>query len=73
MMDYPRLSITEWNLGHFPDPLEFQSWKVNFRSEVCLRTADPQITILWIKEVDIAKPIDEPFDNAIDCRAAQFS
>ena len=39
--------------------MEFQSWKVNFRTEVCLRTADPQITMLWIKEVEIAKSIDE--------------
>ena len=39
--------------------MEFQSWKVNFRTEVCLRTADLQITMLWIKEADIAKSIDE--------------
>ena len=58
MMDYPRLPITEWSLGKFPDSMELQSWKVNFRTEV-LRTADPQITMLWIKEVEIAKSIDE--------------
>ena len=39
--------------------MEFQSWKVNFRTEVCLRTADPQITMHWIQEVEIAKSIDE--------------
>ena len=60
MMDYPRLPITEWNLGHFPDSLEFQSWKVNFGTEDCLRTADP---LLWIKEVEIAKSIDEPLTS----------
>ena len=38
--------------------MEFQRWKVNFRTEVCLPTADPQITLL-IKEVEIAKSIDE--------------
>ena len=59
MMDYPSVPITEWNLGTFPDSLEFQSWKVNFRTEVCLRTADPQITMRWIKEVEIAESIDE--------------
>ena len=26
---------------------------------MCLRTADPQITMHWIKEVEIAKSIDE--------------
>ena len=39
--------------------MEFQSWKVNFRTEVCLRTADPQMTMLWITEVEIAKSIDK--------------
>ena len=38
---------------------EFQSWKVNFSTVVCLRTADPQITMHWIEEVGIAKSIDE--------------
>ena len=26
---------------------------------VCQRTADPEITVLWIKEVEVAKSIDE--------------
>ena len=38
--------ITEWNLGNFPDSMEFQSWKVKFRTEVSLRPADPQVTML---------------------------
>ena len=59
MMDYPRIPISEWNLGKFPDSMEFQSWKCNFRTEVCMRTADPQVTMLWIKEVEVAKSIDE--------------
>ena len=59
MMAYPRIPITKWNLGKFPDSMEFQSWKVNSRTEVCLRTAGPQITTLWIKDVEIAKSIDE--------------
>ena len=51
--------FSDLNLGKFLDLVEFQSWKVNFRTEVCLRTADPQITMRWIKQVDIAKSIDE--------------
>ena len=35
----PTIYIAELNLGKFP--LEFQSWKTNFRAEVCLKTADP--------------------------------
>ena len=58
-IDYPRFPISEWHLGKFPDSMEFQSWIVNFRTEVCLRTADRQITMHWIKEVEIAKSIDE--------------
>ena len=34
MMDYPRVQITEWNLRNFLDAMEFQSWKLNFRTEV---------------------------------------
>ena len=59
MMGYPRILVTEWNLGKFPDSMEFQSLKINFRTEVCIRTADPQVTMHWIKEVVIAKPMDE--------------
>ena len=37
----------------------FESWRLNFKTEVCMRTADPQVTVLWIKEVEVANPIDE--------------
>ena len=46
MMGYTRIPFTDWKLGAFRDAVEFPSWKVNFRTEVCLRTADPQITML---------------------------
>ena len=39
--------------------LEFQSWKVNFKTEVCSKTADPNLTMHWIKEVEIAKSFEE--------------
>ena len=39
--------------------MELQSWKLNFRTEVCMRTAEPQVTMRWIKEVEVAKSIDE--------------
>ena len=42
-----------------PDSMEFQSWKVNFKTEVCSKSADPHLTMHWIKEVEIAKPIDD--------------
>ena len=59
MMYYPRVPITEWNLGKFPDSVEFQSSNLNFRTEVCMRTAEPQVTMLWIREVEVAESIDE--------------
>ena len=58
-MDYPRYPISELHLGEFPDSLEFQSWKVNFKTEVCANSVFPQITLHWIKEVEMAKPIGE--------------
>ena len=59
MMDYPRIRFTEWESWNFLDSLEFRSSEVDFRTEACLRAADPQVTLLWIKEVEIAKSIDE--------------
>ena len=52
MMDHLRFPFLELHLAKFLDSMEFQSWKVNFRTEVCLGTADLQVTILWIKEVE---------------------
>ena len=48
--------MESWKIS---DSVESQSWKVNFRTDVRLRTADPQITMHWIKEVEIAKSIDD--------------
>ena len=59
VMDYPRYSILEMHLGKFPDSVEFQSWKVNFKTEVCANSQFPHITMHWIKEVEIAKSIDD--------------
>ena len=42
-----------------PDSMEIQSWKVNFQTEVCLKSADPHLTKHCIKDVEVAKPIDE--------------
>ena len=34
-MDYPRFLFSEMHLGKFPDPMKFQSWKNNFKTEAC--------------------------------------
>ena len=59
IIDCPRFPISELRLGTFLDSLEFQRWKVNFKTEVCSKTADPHLTMHRIKEVEIAKSIDE--------------
>ena len=41
------------------DSTEFQSWKVNFKTEICAKTANPQITMHWITDVEKAQSIDE--------------
>ena len=48
MVDYPRNLFLELNLGKCPDSMEFHRWNVNFRTEVCLRTADPRRTYIAI-------------------------
>ena len=59
MIDYTRFRTSELHLGKFPAPLEFQSWKVSFKTEGCSKSADPQLTMHWTKEVEVAKSIDE--------------
>ena len=59
MIDFPRFPISELHLGKFPDSMEFQSWKVNFKTEVRSKSADPHLTMHWIKEVERTKSIDE--------------
>ena len=54
MMDYQRILF-----GKIHDSMEFQIWKVNFRTEACLRRAAPQITMHWVKEIEIAQSIVE--------------
>ena len=58
-MNFPGYQIPEMNLGKFPDSTEFQSCTVNFKFEVCSKTANLQLTMQWIKEMDIAKSIDD--------------
>ena len=53
------VSDPEMHLKKFPDSMKFRSWKVNFKAEVCSKTADLQLTVQWIEEIVIAKSIDE--------------
>ena len=39
--------------------MEFQSWKVNFKTDVWSKTAYPHLAMYWFKEVEMAKSMDE--------------
>ena len=47
------------HLGKFPDSMEFQSWKVNFKAEACVNSQFSHSTMKWITEVEMAKSIDD--------------
>ena len=59
MMDYPRFQISEMHIGKSPDSMKLYGWKVDFKTEVCSKSADPQLTMQWIKEVEMATSIDD--------------
>ena len=43
----------------FPDRTHFQSWIVNFRTEVCSKAKNPTLALQWIKEIEAAKSLDD--------------
>ena len=59
MLDFPRFPISELHLGQFPDSMEFQCWKDNFKTALCANSTFPHIAMLWIKEIEIAKSMDD--------------
>ena len=40
MMDYPRFQMSAMQLRKFTDSMEFESWKVNVKTEVCSKSAE---------------------------------
>ena len=59
MMNVLRYSISELiAFQKFPDSGDFQSRSVNFKTEVCVSTPFPQLTMSWINEVEMTRPID---------------
>ena len=59
MMETPRFAISELHFGKFPDLDDFQCWRVNFKTEVCVSTSCPQLTMSWINEVEMAGSFDD--------------
>ena len=58
-MVIPGHPSSEMHLGKFPDHTEFQSWIVNFRTEVCSKAKNPTRALQWIKEIEAAKSLDD--------------
>ena len=61
------------HLGKFPDSTEFQSWKVNLKTAVCSKGADPHLTLHWINEVEVGKSIDELVTSRSNAGRADFA
>ena len=58
-MTIPSFPSSEMHLGKFPDHTEFQRWIVNFRTEVCSKAKNPTLALLWIKEIEAAKSLED--------------
>ena len=55
----PSYPSSEMRLGKLSDQTEVQSWIVNFRTEVCSRATNPMLALQWIKEIEVAKSLDD--------------
>ena len=53
-METPRYAVSELHVGKCPGPDDFQCWRVNFKTEVCVSTSSPELTMSWINEVEMA-------------------
>ena len=58
-MENPRNQISDSHFDNFPDSSEFQCWKTNFKTEVCSNSRYLAVAMLWIKEVEVAKSVDD--------------
>ena len=58
-METPRCAISELHFGKFTDPEDFQCWKVTFKTEVCVSTSTPELTMSWINEVEKGGSMDD--------------
>ena len=65
MMEAPRCAISELHFGKFPDPDDFQCWRVNLKTEVCVSTPFPKVTMSWSNEVEMATSIDDLLTSPI--------
>ena len=55
----PSHPSSEMHLEKFTDHTEFQSWIVNFRTEVRSKAKNPTRALQWIKEIEAARSLDD--------------
>ena len=58
-MEAPRYAFSGLHFGKFQDLEDFQRWRVNFKTEVCVSTSTPELTMSWINEVETARSVDD--------------
>ena len=56
ILSYPS---SEMHLRKFPKHTVFQTWTVNFRTEVCSKAKNPMLALQWIKEIEVAKSLED--------------
>ena len=59
MIELPRSQISELHFAKFPDTVGFQCWNTNLKTEVCSCSGYPTLAVLWIKEAEVAKSVDD--------------
>ena len=59
MIELPRNQILELHVYKFRDTSGFQCWKTKFETDVCSCSGYPTHAMLWIKEVEVAKSLDD--------------
>ena len=58
-MKIPRNQISEKDFDKLPDTLGSQFRKTNLKTEVCSCSGSLSVAMLWIKEVEVAKSVDD--------------
>ena len=59
MMENPRNQILDLHFDKFLDTSDFQCWQLKFKTEVCSCSGGRTISMLWIKEAEVAKSVDD--------------
>ena len=57
--DQQRLQISDLHFDKFLTPATFASWKIRFKTEVCICSQFPTEAMQWIKEVELVDSVDE--------------